>query len=112
MSKSEDYRRDIAGRFSQAMRAKVFELTYRWFPEIAEQVIDQVDREVEEQGLQLEGIEVIRRWFRSDADADWLDQFWQSPEGNRFLELSLELVTRSMYRQFLPEVPIPPPGES
>ena len=111
MSNSDDYQRDVAGRFMQVMRNKVFDLTHRLFPDFAAELTEHAMREVEEKGLQLEGIDVIRRWFRSDADAEWIEQFWQSPEGSRFLDLSVELMMRAMFRQFRPDVELPAPGD-
>ena len=67
-------------------------------------------RIVEDQGFQVEGIEVMRHCFQSDADARWLDQFWHSPEGGRFIELSVELFMRAQIRQHFPDVELPPPG--
>lgn len=111
MSDSDSYRRDVAGRFSQATRNKVFDLAHRLFPpDMAAKITEDADREVEEKGLQVENIEVILNWFRSEEDVEWLDQFWQSPEGSRFLELSAELMLRSTIRRFGPEVPLPAPG--
>jgi len=112
MPDSEDYQRDVAGRFMQAMRNTTFNFTHRLFPEMAPQATDIAERMVEEGGLLVESIEVIRHWFRSDADAEWLDRFWKTPEGSRFLDLIVELTSRSMYRRFLPDVPVPPPGHS
>lgn len=112
MPESDDYRRDVAGRFLHAMRAKTFKLTQQWFPEHGERIVDEAEREVEEKGLQVENVEAILGWFRSEADAKWLEQFWQSPEGSRFLDLTVELMSRSMYRRFAPHVPVPPPGKS
>jgi len=110
MANSDDYQRDVAGRFMQASRNMTFELTHRLFPEIAAEVTDVAEREVEDNGLQEEGIEVIRHWFHADADAEWLDRFWQSPEGRRFMELSVELMTRATIRRFSPGLPLPPPS--
>lgn len=111
MSDSDSHRRDVAGRFSQATRNKTFDVARRLFPpEIAAKVIEEAEREVEDKGLQVENIEVIMNWFRSEQDVEWLDQFWQSPEGSRFLELSVELMMRSIIRRFGPGVPLPPPG--
>ncbi|MEA2563788.1 MAG: hypothetical protein QOH06_5292 [Acidobacteriota bacterium] len=111
MPDSDNNRRDVAGRFLQATRNKTFDLTHRLFPaELAAQITETADREVEDQGLQAENIEVILHWFRSDADVEWLERFWQTPEGSRFLDLSVELMMRSILRRFGPEVPLPPPG--
>jgi hypothetical protein len=66
---------------------------------------------VEEQGRLEEGIAVILNWFRSDDDAKWLENFANSPEGRRFLELTIEIYARANFRQFQPEVPIPPVGQ-
>lgn len=112
MSSLEERKKDVAGHFHQAMRAKIFALTHRLFPDFADQLVETADREVEEKGLQAEGIEVIRLWIRSEKDAQWLEDFWQSPEGSRFLELSVELMTRAMFRRFVPEAPLPPPGKA
>jgi hypothetical protein len=53
----------------------------------------------------------MRHWFRSDADAKWLETFWQSPEGSRFLELSVELFMRAQLRRDFPDIELPLPGE-
>jgi hypothetical protein len=110
MSESDSYRRDVAGRFVQVTRNSTFDLIHSLFPDLAAEATDTAAREVEEQGLQVEGIEVICNWFRSDADAEWLEEFWQSPQGRRFIDLSVELMMRATFRRFLPEVPVPPPG--
>lgn len=111
MSASDSHRRDVAGRFSQATRNKAFDVANRLLPpELAAKVIEDVEREVEEKGLQVENIEVILSWFRSEDDVEWLEHFWQSPEGSRFLDLSAELMIRSMIRRLNPEAPLPPPG--
>jgi hypothetical protein len=112
MSQADDYQKDVAGNFLQTIRNITFDLTKRWFPERAAEFNETAERRVEEDGLLVEGIEVIRLWFRSDADAKWLEQFRQSPEGRRFLELNAELMMRATFREHHPEVPVPPPSKS
>jgi hypothetical protein len=68
MTESDDHRRDVAGRFIQATQIHIHNLIFRWFPpEVASHMIDVVMKEVEDEGLQVEGIKVICGWFRSDT---------------------------------------------
>jgi hypothetical protein len=109
---SENYRKDIAGRFFQRTSAKTFELFRRWLPQGGMAIEEPTRRIVEEDGLLEEGIAVILNWFRSDDDAKWLEDFATSSEGSRFLELTIEIYARAMTRQFQPKLPIPPVCES
>lgn len=109
---SENYRKDVAGRFFQITGVKTFELFSRWFPDSGAAIEDVTRTRVEDEGLLKEGVAVILDWFRSDADAQWLETFANSPEGSRFLELTIELFTRASMRQLQPHVPVPPVGES
>jgi hypothetical protein len=111
-SDSENYRKDVAGRFFQTTAAITFDLFRRWFPENAAQVEDVTRTTVEEQGKLEEGVAVILHWFRSDADAEWLEAFANSPEGRRFLQLTVEIFARANLRQNAPHVPVPSVGES
>jgi hypothetical protein len=112
MSDSENYRKDVAGRFFQTTAVKTFDLFRRWFPENATAIEDFTRTTVEEQGLLEEGVAVILKWFRSDTDAEWLEAFVNSPEGSRFLDLTVEIYARANFRQFVPHVPVPPVGEA
>ena len=118
MSDSESHRRDVAGRFSQATRNAVFDATHRLFPaEDAPAITELTERIVEDTGWQAEDVAVILQWFRSDDDVQWLDRFWQSPEGRRFLALNAELTMRSSIRlrnalaatAGEPQISLPPP---
>jgi hypothetical protein len=108
---SENYRKDIAGRFFQLTGSKTFEMFRRWFPQGGMDIEEVTRRIVEEQGRLEEGVAVILNWFRSDTDAKWLEDFVNSPEGNRFLDLTIEIYARANFRVFQPEVSIPPVGE-
>lgn len=109
MADTESYRREAAARFLQAVRAKVYDLAHRLFPpERANWIIEQTDRRIEEEGQYAEAVDVVCNWFRSENDAQWLDEFWQTAEGSRFLDLSVELNMRAVLREFAPDVPVPP----
>lgn len=110
MPNSDSNRRDVAGRFNQALRNATFDVIHRLFPEKAPEITELTERIVEEAGFQAENVEVIRHWFRSDADVEWLDRFWQTPEGSRFLVLYAELTMRSILRTYWPDASVPPPG--
>src|SRR6185295_10855368 len=88
---SENYRKDVAGRFFQLTGVKTFELFRRWFPQDGAAIEEVARTIVEEEGRLEEGVAVILNWFRSDADAEWLEIFANSPEGSRFLELTIEI---------------------
>jgi hypothetical protein len=95
-----DYQKDVAGRFLQAMGNKTFEVHRRLSPGI--EVEDEVRQRVEDEGLQKEGSGVLTAWFRDDEDAKWLEDFRLSKMGDRFIEVTIEMVTRSIQRQFGP----------
>ena len=108
MDDLDNYRRDVAGRFLQALKAKNYDLVYRWFPDKGEQIVDEADRRVEDEGLQTEGAKLIGNWIRSESDAQWLDGLWQDPQGSRFLDLCVELLARTRFKENAPHVPVPP----
>lgn len=115
MTEEEIRRREVASRFLQAVRNKIFSLIHEWYPpELAAAIVDQTERKVELEGQLVEDVEVVDRWFRSEEDVAWLDAFWQDPEGSRFLELNAELTMRSVLREFAPpalkSLLVPPPG--
>lgn len=117
MTEEEIRRREVASRFLQAVRNKVFGVVHAWYPpEVAASIVDQTERKVEVEGQLVEDVEVVDRWFQSDADVAWLEAFWQSPEGSRFLELNAELTMRSIMREFAPpelrKLLVPPPRKN
>lgn len=109
---SENYRRDVAGRFFQTTATKTFNLYNRWFPDQGAWIEEQTRRIVEEEGLLEEVVGVVLNWCGSDADAAWLEAFANSPEGSRFLDLTIEIYARANARQHHPELQIPPVGDS
>lgn len=111
MLESKSARREVAGRFFQATLMKIVEVAHRLFePEVAAKIIDQAQKRVEDEGQLIESVDVVMRWFRSEEDVLWLENFWQTSEGSRFLELSVELNMRAMLRESAPHVPVLPPG--
>jgi len=101
---ANDFQRDVAGRFFQAMGTQTFEVFGRLYPDRIGFVEDYTRRKVENEGLLREGVDILLRWFRSDDDARWLEEFRNSEQGKRFLEVTIELFATSMLRQFGPLV--------